>query len=212
MLEERWIPSMVCQRWLHQARSIGSPTSTATCRGTLPTAHSTPEAAEGRCPRHCWRWHQCPDCPAGPPVDQGCPLPHKALGTEKHPRCVPPMLCQVELGAWSECGDLPSGHLCAPSLTGTMECLQHGPWCHSPESFYFGGRQNSSPKSFAGDPVGRCSGDPCSRTHWAAVTLQGYVPDSRRWICLGFTLCPPLCTGLAHLEKGPGPPRPAHTP
>lgn len=92
----------------------------------------------------------------------------------------------------------------APSPTGTSEPFQHQPWHHRPESFCFSGRQNPSRKSSAGDPMGRCRGDP-HRTPRAAVMLWGYVPGRRKWIWLSFTLCPPL-------EKGAGAPRPACTP
>lgn len=54
--------------------------------------------------------------------------------------------------------------------------------------------------------------DPRSRTPRAAVALRDYVPESRKQICLGFTLCLSICTGLACLEKGSGAPRPACTP
>jgi len=141
-----------------------------------------------------------------PSRSRAVPEPTKHWGLRNTRIASPAVLCQLELRAWSEPRDSPWGIPSVPSPTGTMEPLQHQPQRHSPESFCFDGSQN--PKSSAGEPVGRCRGDPHSRTHLADVTLQGYIPESRKRTCLGFT----LCMGLACLEKGPGAPRPAHTP
>lgn len=210
-----WVPSVVCRRWLHGAESTGSPANTATVPQHPPRATQHAWGRQrGDAPRHCRRRHQHPGCPAGLPLDPGESPTPKNTRDAKIPALHPPALCS-DSWSWGP-GVNPGTRLWgvsrAPSPTGTVEPLQHRPWCHSPESFCFSVRQNPSPKSSAGNPKGRCHRDPRSRTPRAAVALWGYVPESRKRICLGFTLCPSVCTGLACLERGSGAPRPARTP
>lgn len=73
------------------------------------------------------------------------PLPHKALGTEKHLHCIP--FCAV---TWNwESGVNPRTLLQSISRAPSPTLPTH----RSPESFCFSGRQNPSPKNSTGDPM-----------------------------------------------------------
>lgn len=148
-----WVPSMVCQRWLHGAESTGSPANTTTAPRHPPrtTQHAWGRQS-GDAPRHCQRWHQCPGCPAGLPLDPGESPTPKNTGNTKIPALHSPALCS---DSWSwgpgvNPGTCLWGVSRATSPTRTVEPLQHGPWLHSPESFCFSVRQN--PKALQGTP------------------------------------------------------------
>lgn len=107
------MPSVVWRRWLHQTESIGSPANTATAPS--PQHAARVGQAEGRCPAALLEMASVPGLPNGTPSrPRGVPYPTKHQGrffsgTEKHP-----VLHQLELGAWREPRDSPSGHLWCP--------------------------------------------------------------------------------------------------
>lgn len=206
----RRVRSVACSAWCARGASIKPRTPSALpmppqCHGTLPMAHSTSGTGRGTMP--------CGSAIGGTGAQvayqssqetQRSPLPHKRLETEKHLHCIP--FCAV---TWSwGTGVNPRSLL--QSISSAPSPIP--PTASQPGELLL--RWEAKPKSekLHRGPQEKFQGDPQHRTPQTAVTLQGYIPESRKLIWLGFTLCLPLCMGLACLEKGPGAPRPACTP